>query len=320
MTKIVVGVLRGGPSSEYAVSLKTGENILRSLPQEKYKPLDIFISRQGEWHNKGLVREPEKILRHIDVAFNAMHGEYGEDGTVQKILRDHSIPYTGSEVMASRFAIKKEMTKELLAREGLKVLPSIVVRPDDDTQTTCALVHKKMPSPWVVKPTGKGSSVGVSIVRTLPDLEKAISEVLRIDSLALVEKYTKGREATCGILEHFRGQNYYALPVIEIIPPKGKFFDYQSKYDGSTKEICPGRFTAREKTHIQDAAIRAHKALGCRHYSRTDMILANDTIWVLETNTLPGLTSQSLFPKSAEAIGLSFPGLLDHLVKLALNK
>ncbi|MDP2676744.1 MAG: D-alanine--D-alanine ligase [bacterium] len=320
MAKIVVGVLRGGPSSEYDISLKTGENVLRHLPQEKYKPLDIFISKAGEWHLKGLVRPPEKILQHIDVAFNAMHGEYGEDGTVQKIFRDHGIPHTGSEVMASRFTIKKDTAKNLLERAGLNVLPGITVRPDDDTQTTLTLVHKKMAPPWVVKPNGKGSSVGVSIVRTLPNLEKAISEVFRIDSLVLVEKYIKGREATCGVLENFRNEKYYALPVVEIIPPQGKFFDYQSKYDGSTKEVCPGRFSKREATHLQDAAIRAHKALGCRHYSRTDMILANDTVWVLETNTLPGLTSESLLPKSAEAIGLSFPGLLDHLVALALKK
>ena len=320
MAKITVGVLRGGPSSEYEISLKTGENVLRHLPQEKYKTLDIFISRQGEWHHTGIARPPETILRTVDVVFNAMHGEYGEDGTVQKILERYDIPFTGSGAITSRFAIKKDITKNVLARNGLTVLPSIVVRPDDDIQTTLTLVHKKMAPPWVVKPTGKGSSVGISIVRTLPDVEKAILDVFRIDSSALVEKYIKGREATCGVLENFRNEKQYALPVIEIISPKGKFFDYQSKYDGSTQEICPGRFTTREKTHMQDAAIRAHKTLGCRHYSRTDMILANDTVWVLETNTLPGLTSESLLPKSAEAIGLSFPGLLDHVVTLALNK
>ncbi|PIR69407.1 MAG: D-alanine--D-alanine ligase [Candidatus Niyogibacteria bacterium CG10_big_fil_rev_8_21_14_0_10_46_36] len=320
MAKITVGILRGGPSSEYDVSLKTGENVLRSLPEGMYKGIDIFISRDGEWHHKGIVRSPETILRHVDVAFNAMHGEYGEDGTVQKILERHAIPYTGSDAIASRFAMKKNVAKELLSRAGLKVLPSILVKPEDDVEDTCRVVHRAMAPPWVVKPAGKGSSVGVSIVRTLPNLADALTEALRIDSAALVEKYINGREATCGVLENFREETYYALPVIEIIPPKGKFFDYQCKYDGSTQEICPGRFSPREKTHIQDAAIRAHKALGCRHYSRTDMMLANDTVWVLEINTLPGLTSESLLPKSAEAIGLSFPALLDHIVRLAIKK
>lgn len=320
MAKIVVGVLRGGPSSEYEISLKTGENVLRNLPPDKYAPLDIFISREGEWHLKGIPRPPETIMRRLDVIFNAMHGEYGEDGTVQRLLDAHAIPYTGSNAITSRFAMKKDIAKELLKREGLKVLPSIVARKKDDAEKISHQTHTAFGPPWIVKPQGRGSSVGITIAHTIPELQQAIEDTRQYDSNVLIEKYLKGREATCGILENFRQEKYYALPVIEIIPPKGRFFDYESKYNGKTEEICPGRFSARETTHMQDAAIRAHKALGCRHYSRTDMILANDTVWVLETNTLPGFTSESLVPKAASAIGLSFPHLLDHIVNLALKK
>lgn len=249
-----------------------------------------------------------------------MHGEYGEDGTVQKILESHNIPHVGSDSLSSRIAMRKNIAKDIFKHAGLNVLPSRVIKNEDDEETIIPLIHKEFGPPFVVKPIGRGSSVGISIVRTLPELRSAVEKARKFDSTVMMERYIKGREATCGVLENFRGEKHYALPVIEIIPPKGRFFDYDCKYDGSTKEICPGRFSKREITHIKDAAIRAHKALGCRHYSRTDMIVANDTVWVLETNTLPGFTAESLVPKAAKALGLSFPNLLDHLIGLALKK
>lgn len=321
MQKIVVGVLRGGPSSEYDISLKTGENVLKHLPQHAYKPVDVFLSKSGQWHWKGLPVHPEKVFRHIDVAFNALHGEYGEDGMVQRLLHTHNIPYTGSAVLASHLAMHKPAARKILAAHGLHVPPSEVVKQNDDLLSAAHRIARTIAPPWVVKPSSKGSSVGVSIAKNIYELVEAETRAFAHDSSILVEKYIKGREAICAVLENFRNEKYYTLPVVEIVPPPGKhFFDYECKYDGTTKEICPGRFDLRTTRYIQSTAQIAHEALGCRHYSRTDMIIdKQNTIWVLEVNTLPGLTSESLMPKSAEAIGCSFPQLLDHIVKLALK-
>lgn len=319
MAKIRVGVLRGGPSAEYEISLKTGENILANLPQEKYAPVDIFISKDGMWHWKGLPTNPEKILRNIDVIFNAMHGEYGEDGEVQKLLDAHRVPYTGSDMLASRVAMKKNISREIFKQHGLNVLPAYIIREKQSLIETSHAIIRQIAPPWIVKPNARGSSVGISISSNIYELIPAIERAFSCDTSVIVEQYKKGREATCGILENFRDETHYALPVIEIIPPPHKkFFDYECKYDGSTREICPGRFDSETTKHIQEAAKTAHTILGCRHYSRSDFIVARDGIWILETNTLPGFTAESLLPKSTEAIGLPFPLLLDHIVTLAL--
>lgn len=322
MAKIVVGVLRGGPSSEYEISLKTGENILKYLPQDIYETVDVFISKQGEWHHKGIPARPEKILRTIDVAFNAMHGEYGEDGTVQQLLETYAIPYTGSRILASQLAIKKPAARKILHTHGLHVPPAEIVKQNDNLLSRAHSIARAFSPPWVVKPAGRGSSIGVSIAQNIYELVPAMANAFNHDNSILIEKYIKGREVACGVLENFRKEKHYAFPVVEIVPPQEKnFFDYECKYNGSTQEICPGRFDLRTTRHIQSVAQIAHEALGCRHYSRTDMIIdKQNTIWVLEVNTLPGLTSKSLLPKSAEAIGCSFPQLLDHIVKLALSK
>lgn len=321
MGKINVAVLRGGPSAEYEISLQTGASVLAALAKEKYKPFDIFISKDGLWHYLGKPIKPENIFRRVDVIFNAMHGEYGEDGEAQKIFETYKVPYTGSRVLASRLAIRKDLAREAFKNAGLKIAPAIKITWLDDPERAAAKAIAKIGPPLVVKPAGRGSSVGIHFAGNFPELIKAIENTLKFDSNILIEKKIKGREATCGIIENFRGERHYALPVIEIIPPaKKKFFDYESKYDGSSREICPGRFDDKTRLAIQDIAKQAHQTLGCRHYSRSDMIVARNGIYLLETNTLPGLTSQSLLPKSAEAIGCSFPQLLDHLIHLALNK
>ena len=321
MAKIIVAVLRGGPSAEYAVSLKTGANVLAALPKEKYKALDIFVDKSGQWHYLGKQIGPESVFRRIDAVFNAMHGEYGEDGEVQKIMEAHHIPYTGSGVFASRIAMRKDLARKSFKNAGLKIGPAIRMTWLDDPDKIARIAMTEIGPPFVVKPASRGSSVGIHFADNFPGLTEAIKNTLKFDTNILIEKKIKGREATCGILENLRGECLYALPVVEIVPPaKKQFFDYESKYDGSAKEICPGRFDEKTRLAIQDIARRAHLALGCRHYSRSDMIVARDGIYLLETNTLPGLTKESLLPKAAEAIGCSFPQLLDHLIELAISK
>jgi len=321
MGKITVGVLRGGPSSEYDVSLKTGANVLNYLPADKYKAVDIFISKSGEWHLKGKAVAPHKVFPVVDVIFNAMHGEYGEDGEVQKILDTYNIPYTGSKKLASRIAMRKDLARDIVQKIGIKVAPALIIKKGEDVEEAAHNAFIKVGPPFIVKAAARGSSVGIIFANNIPELSRPINEILKYDKVLLVEKRIKGREATCGVLEKFRGEKLYAMPTVEIIPPKDRpFFDYEAKYSGLTQEICPGRFNEKEKKEIQKIARAAHEALGCRHYSRTDIMVAKDGMWYLETNTLPGLTAESLFPKSANAIGCSLAQLLNHLITLALDR
>lgn len=321
MAKIKVGVLRGGPSSEYEVSLKTGEAVIKNLDSQKYDPIDILIDRAGVWHISGVSADPHKVFRAIDVAFNAMHGEYGEDGTVQKIFEAHNIPYTGSGVFASAMAIHKRLAREIFEISGILTAPAVSIRMEEDVHAKAAEAVRVSSFPLVVKPASRGSSIGVSIVYNVYDLINGVHNAFKYDREALVEKFIPGREATCAVLESFRGTKHYALPVIEIVPPaRKKLFDYECKYDGSTQEICPGRFGPEISEKIKKIAVAAHQSLGCRHYSRADFrIDEKGKMYLMEVNTLPGLANVCLFPKAAAAAGLEFPQLLDHLITLAIK-
>jgi D-alanine--D-alanine ligase len=321
MHKLRVAVLRGGPSSEYDVSLKTGATILKHMP-EKYQAQDIFISKDGIWHRDGFERTPDRALSHVDVVFNALHGEYGEDGKVQQILDSLRIPYTGSDSTASALAMNKHLSKHAFKTHGIKTPYHTVIRRDDDVDEKLSHVFNHFFLPIVVKPATSGSSLGVTIVKKFTDLEAALLKALHISEAALVEEYIKGKEATCGVINNFRGEKIYTLLPVEIVHPKEhEFFDYHAKYGGASQELIPGNFSAQEKEQIQALAKKVHDAMGLRHYSRTDfMVHPRRGVYVLEVNTLPGLTQESLLPKSLEAIGCPLPEFIDHLITQAVEK
>jgi len=317
--KINVAVLRGGPSSEYDVSLKTGSAILENLP-EKYKSHDILIDKKGVWHREGMPRTPHKALQGIDVVINAMHGEFGEDGKVQQILDGLNIPYTGSKALASALAMNKMLSKKTFLEAGLLTPESLYVEVGDDLETDADEIFKNFSMPVVIKPNSTGSSVGVSIARDFDSLLAGLIEASKVSNKILIEEYIQGDEATCGVIEKFRDQDMYALLPIEIIPPaKSGFFSKEVKYNGETREICPGNFDQETTEALQEMSVAAHKALGLRHYSRSDFMISPKGIYILETNSLPGLTPQSLLPKSLVAVGATFPDFLDHLIGLALE-
>ncbi len=321
MAKIRVGVLRGGPSTEHDVSLKTGENVLQYLPKDKYEGIDIVLQKDGQCLFNNSPQPFQKVHYFADVVFNALHGYFGEDGKVQQILNNLNLLYTGSGALSSSIAMNKVLSRDIFAKSGLKIPRAIVVKEDEPINEAAGKIFRTMNPFWVVKPASGGSSIGVTIARNFSELVQALENAFRLDSTAIVEEYIKGREVTCGILENFRDEEHYALPVIEIIPPAERnFFDYECKYDGSTREICPADFEPSIKREIEEIARLAHRVLGCNGYSRTDMIVSSKGIYLLEVNTLPGLTKESLVPKAAEAIGLSFPQLLEHIIDLALNK
>lgn len=264
------------------------------------------LSRQGD--------------RAIDVAFLALHGKYGEDGTIQGLLELAGIPYTGSGVLASALAMDKVMAKRVLAAEGIPVPRGVhISRADLAADGTQALGRANALLPAVVKPSKQGSSVGMSLVDSKDAMEKALRLALDHDDEALVEERIFGAEITVAVLGSLGGSDLEALPVVEIVP-KREFFDYQAKYDpAQCEEICPARISGEATRAAQALAIRAHRSLGCRGYSRTDMILGPKGPVVLEVNTLPGMTINSLLPKAAAAAGIAFSELLHRVVTLALQ-
>ncbi len=316
--RTVVGVLRGGPSNEYEVSLKTGASVLQHLDKEKYEPRDIFISRDGEWHLHGVAMHPERALRGVDVAFNAMHGEYGEDGTVQRLLDSLAVPYTGSGTHSSGLAFNKHRTREAVVPLGIKIAHGRVVESGRSVTELAHELFRTFPHPAIVKPVTGGSSVGTSVAHNFHGLEWALERAFAVSPKVLVEEFIKGREATVGVLDDFRGERTYALMPVEIVPPPtSSFFDYDAKYSGHTLERVPGHFTDQEKQLLANAARAVHEGLGLAHYSRSDFIVSPRGIYFLEVNTLPGLTSESLLPKALAAGGSSLSHFLDHVITLA---
>ncbi len=317
--KIRVGVLRGGPSPEYDVSLKTGSNILANMP-DGYEPLDIFISKDGIWHMYGFEKDPYQILKTVDVAVNAMHGAYGEDGTVQKIFEHFNIPYTGSDLLSSAISMNKVLSKNIYKKNGLKTPHSMVIPFEKLTRNSIKEIYQNMIPPFVVKPSSAGSSVGVYIANSFAELEEAVIAAAQYSPAVLIEEFIKGKEATCGVIEGFRGQKHYALLPIEIKHGR-EFFNYDSKYsENGAEEICPGNFSQKEAKEIEQLAVEAHKSLGLRHYSRSDFIIhPRRGIFVLETNSLPGLTEKSLMPKALKAVGGDIKEFIAHLLQTTLN-
>lgn len=321
MQRIRVAVLRGGPGVESEVSMKSGKNVLENL-SDKYIPMDVFVAKDKSWYLDGISISPEKVFKNTDVVFNAMHGEYGEDGKVQQLMDHFGVKYTGSKALASALGMNKVLAKDIFIKAGLKTPIYKVIRKGDNIEGLDHTIFKTFPMPAIVKPGGSGSSIGVSLVKVLKDIIPAIEKALKYSDIIIVEEFIKGKEATCGVVEKFRKEAIYPLLPVEITTPKEfEFFGYDAKYSGCSGEICPGNFSENEKKIIQGMAVEAHRVLGLRHYSRSDFIVSPKRgIYILEVNTLPGLTKESLLPKSLDAVGCNLSYFLDHIITLALEQ
>ena len=334
-------VLCGGPSSEREVSLKSGTQVAKALPRNRFAVTAVEIGKTGEWllrskpmetigakssSAKGLTLfDPNRGLAHtknlpFDVAFIAMHGKFGEDGTVQTILELLGLPYTGSGPLASGIGMDKLKTLEIVATRGVPVPQTIDLRRIPKPSETKRILTK-IGLPCVVKPNAAGSSVGVTIVRKPEELIPAIRKSLEEDSLVLVQEFIRGRELTCGVIGNANEEKITALPPVEIIPDR-EFFDYEAKYNSpGTQEICPAHISAATTHKIQTLAKIAHQAIGCDGLTRSDFILTSQGKLVfLEINTIPGLTEASLCPKEAQAAGIPFGEFLSRQIELALKK
>ena len=307
MNKKIVALLSGGISSEREVSLNSGDQVYDALDKKKYH----ILRYDPATDIARLVADAAKI----DVALIILHGPYGEDGTIQGLLDLLNIPYQGSGVLGSALSMHKLVAKQLYERAGLPIPPYLSIKSSDHIDH--ADIGQRLGWPVVVKPVQAGSSIGMSIVTSERQMPEALKKAFEQDHDVLIEAHIDGIELTGGVIGN---DTLEALPLIEIIPGETHtFFDYEAKYvAGQTQEICPARISDTLTQKAQAFAKAAHTALHCSGYSRTDMILRKDEIFVLETNTIPGMTRTSLLPQAAEKAGLSFSQLLDQLIDLGI--
>lgn len=321
MQKMRVGVLRGGISSEYDVSLKTGDAILFGLPEDKYKTVDVLITKDGQWHMNGFPVIPEKVARNTDIVFNALHGEYGEDGKVQQVLESFNVPYTGSRIIPSALGMNKGLAKYCFDFYGIQTPKSRTIKENDNIQEAALSIFKKMYPPYVVKPISNGSSFGVKVVRSFEELISTVNEVLEQNRAVLVEEYIKGREVTCAVIDGLDSNDSFPLPLLEIIAPDNEeILSYDARYKGKAKKVSPANIEQDRTGKIQQIAIQAHKHIGLRHYSTSDFIVSPRGIYLLEVNSLPGLSEGSFMETILKAGGFELSEFLDYLVGLALVK
>jgi len=293
-----VGVLMGGVSQEREISLKTGKAILKALSEKGYNTHPIDVS-----HDLAETLTREKI----ECAFIALHGRFGEDGTVQGMLEMMRIPYTGSGVLASALAMHKIMAKKLFLCEKIPT-PSFEVLSREVIEKN-QIKEFSFPLPLVVKPAREGSTIGISIVQSAEELGVALKKAGKYDAEILVEAFMKGREITVSILGDL------PLPIIEIVPKSG-FYDYHSKYTkGETQYIIPARVPREKYLHAQEISLQAFKTLGCSGFGRVDLMTdENDDPFIIDVNTMPGMTETSLFPKAAGYAGIPFEDLAERIL------
>ncbi len=336
-----IAVLAGGPSSERAISIKSGRAVYKALKEagcdaiwvnldgrgvNPVRPLKAHRLKYRRWHSvrhRHTRQKFEKSLKSVgglngvkriisklspDIAFLALHGRFGEDGTVQKALEEMSLPYTGSGIKASKAALDKITAKNIFEKHGIPIPPYKVF----DRHTIKKA--KDLLYPLVVKPQNEGSSIGLSIVKKEGEFAAACKTAFKYSDKIIVEQFIAGREITVGILDE------RALPVVEIIPGRD-FYDFYAKYkDRNTEYVVPAPLARHIYKKAERLGLAAHKALKCRDFSRVDMILGkNGKIFVLEVNTIPGLTTRSLLPKAAGSIGITFSELCIKFLELALK-
>lgn len=299
-----VGVIMGGISSEREISLKSGNSILENIDRNKYDVCGIVIDKKEDIIHKVLEEK-------IDFALLALHGQFGEDGTVQSVLQSLDIPYSGCGPLSSAACMDKDMTKSLLKVAGIRTAKWINLRSLEELNYE---EIEKLGYPVVIKPTHGGSSVATFIIKSKEEVENAVKEAFKWDTEVMIEKFIKGEEITCPVLQN------EMYPVVAI-KPNAEFFDFEAKYkDGGSDEYV---IELEEKLHeeVLDMTLKTFRALKCAVYARIDFIITEDKVpYLLEVNTLPGMTKNSLFPKSAAGKNLSYAGLVDKIIEESLKE
>ena len=303
-----VALLAGGASDEREISLASGRGAGNALREAGFSVTEFDPAEKKDLQNL--------ITGNYDVAFLCMHGKMGEDGTLQGFLEMIGLPYIGSGVWSSALAMEKAKSKLFYENAGIQTPVSVTLYSPDDMSVEDIL--STVGESCVVKPATEGSALGVYIVKGADEVKDAIEKAFELDSEVLVETFVKGTELTIAVLGN---EQLEALPVIQIVP-RNEFYDFESKYaPGGSQHLCPAPLNAEATEKVQAMAKAAHRVLGCSGISRSDFIMdENGEFWILETNTLPGMTETSLLPDAARAAGIEFPELCTRLIELALEK
>ncbi|MBI2610363.1 ATP-grasp domain-containing protein [Candidatus Kaiserbacteria bacterium] len=319
MARTIVGVLRGGTSSEYPLSLKTGAAIVAALPQERYETRDILIDKRGVWHLRGMPSTPAHALRQVDVVLNALHGGIGEDGTVQRILERAGVAYAGSRALPAALSLNKIRAREVFTAASIPMPRAVAfsLHNQMDTREMADAVFSLFGPPYIVKPPSEGSSHGIRYVATIGALPDVVGDVLDEYGSALVEEYVLGEHATIGLIENFRNEQLYALPGAHIDLSEGmRYFD-PNQGDERAQHRVPSTFAHEVKQRIADVARKAHQALSLAHFSDADLVVTRHGVYLLEVNASPTLHEDAVFPKMLEAVGSSLTEFLEHAIVLA---
>ncbi|MGC4376263.1 D-alanine--D-alanine ligase [Fictibacillus sp. Mic-4] len=303
-----IAVLYGGVSAEREVSLSSGKQIMAALKEKGHEVIGIDFQ---------IDRLNELLHLEVDAVFIGLHGKFGEDGRLQGMLDMLNIPYVGSGVLASALAMDKSKSKKFFQEQGIRTAKEIVLEKklyrEDELEIP-------FPFPVVVKPNHEGSTIGLTIAQNKEELLQGIQTAFTHDHTVMIEQFISGKEVTVAVMGE-KG-NVKALPVVEIVP-KNSYYDYESKYaEGGSVHYVPARVSDEITALLQKNAVLAHEALGCEVYSRVDFIVPHDGSEpvILEVNTLPGMTPTSLFPDAAKEIGLSYPDMIEQLIKLSIHK
>lgn len=307
-----IAVLYGGVSNEREVSISSSKGIIQALKNNGHDVLSI------DFHPDRL---EELIQLDVDLVFIGLHGKYGEDGSIQGLLDMLKIPYVGSGVLASSLAMDKYKAKQMFQAVGIPTAKDeqFYLTVDSDLDQVVEKIHSSFSFPFVIKPNREGSTVGLSVVKNETETLNALKKAMENDPFVLVEQFIDGMELTVPVLGRLDKER--ALPIIEIVP-KNEIYDYESKYtEGGSEHIIPARISDELTEQIKQYAVAAHRVLGCKTYSRVDFLLTNDgTPYILEVNTLPGMTPTSLFPDSAQSENITYDEMIEMLVQLSIEE
>jgi D-alanine-D-alanine ligase len=331
MKRLKVALLSGGPSPEHEVSVASCKKILANLDKKKFDTTVVMISRENMWDFgdsfENLNKEFDllgglKKLQEInpDIVFNGLHGEFGEDGTIQALLEKMGLKFTGSGSKASAKAMDKAISQDIMDDYGIKIIPTIDFWRDSWDIDRLGILNsiKKLGKKLIIKPADGGSSLGIHLNEDTEKILNDIENSFKYSQHIMVQPFLTGREFSCGVLE-FDGIPK-PLEVTEIITKNSQFFDYESKYENETTiEVTPAKLSIKLTEEIKKFALKSHIAHGCDDYSRVDFLLIDDDIYFLELNTLPGMTEKSLLPQQAESMGIKYSRLLEIIIAAGLK-
>lgn len=319
MSRTTVGILRGGTSSEYDLSLKTGAAMLAALPEERYDVRDIFIDKRGFWHSRGMPSDPARALAQVDVVLSALHGGVGEDGSVQRILDRAGVAYAGSPALSSALSYNKARAREALAGAGVRMPRgmSFSLASDLTTADMARTIFSSFGPPYVLKPATEGAGHGIIVADSIITLPDMIGDLLDAFGAIVVEEFIRGEEAVVAVIEGFRGEELYALPPARVRLPAQARILGRDERAGLAHEV-PGAFSHAENQDLAAIARAAHRALGLTHFSRADIMLtAHGVPFLLEVNATPKLHEGAMLPPALESVGSSVREFLEHQIALA---